>query len=78
MTDGKDRERRGTSVLPVVRLNGGAYFIDLGYRQFREVMNPGSYVDFDSVKGREMCERAGVVTCTLRQANCRIVSSGAN
>ena len=50
-------------VLPVARLNDAAYFIDLRLRQFRETMNPGSYVDFDSVEGRQMCRQAGVATC---------------
>ena len=59
----KENNRYGTRVLPVARLNEAAYFIDLRQRQFRETMNPGSYVDFDSVKGRKMCKRAGVVTC---------------
>ena len=59
----KENNSCGSRVLPVARLNGSAYFIDLRLRQFRETMNPGSYVDFDSVKGREMCEQAGVVTC---------------
>jgi len=50
-------------VLPVVRLGGMAYFVDLSLRQFRETMNPRNYVDFDSVKGEELCAQAGVVTC---------------
>ena len=53
----------GPHSLPVARLNGTAYFVDLRLRQFRETMNPGNYVDFDSVEGRKMCEQAGVVTC---------------
>jgi len=53
----------GPCVLPVISRNGAAYFIDLQLRQFRLTMNPGGYVDFDSVEGREMCRRAGVVTC---------------
>ena len=58
-----EKNRCGTRVLPVARLDDAGYFIDLRLRQFRETMNPGSYVDFDSVKGREMCLQAGVVTC---------------
>ena len=53
----------GPWALAMVRLSGGTYFIDLQLRQFRETMNPGSYVDFDSVKGRTMCRQAGVATC---------------
>ena len=59
----KENNCGGMRVLPVARLNGGAYIVDLRLRQFRQTMNPGSYVDFDSVKGQEMCERVGVVTC---------------
>ena len=50
-------------VLPVVSLGGTAYLVDLGQRQFRETMNPSSYVDFDTVKGEQLCRQAGVVTC---------------
>ncbi len=50
-------------VLPTVRLGGRAYIIDLRLRLFRETMEPGNYVDFDSVKGQEMVRDAGVVTC---------------
>ena len=50
-------------VLPVVRLEGTPYFIDLAQRHFRETMNPTNYVDFDSVKGARLCRQAGVVTC---------------
>ena len=53
----------GPWVLPIARLVDSPYFIDLRLRQFRETMNPGSYVDFDSVEGRTKCRKAGVVTC---------------
>ena len=49
--------------LPTVLLGGKGYFIDLEARLFRETMDPGRYVDFDSVKGKELREQAGVVTC---------------
>ena len=44
-------------------LVGKGYFIDLEARLFRETMDPGRYVDFDSVKGKWSCQQAGVVTC---------------
>ena len=50
-------------VLPTIRLNGKAYFVDLALRQFRETMDPGKRIDFDAVKGVELCWQAGVVTC---------------
>ena len=56
------QERRG-QVLPTIVLGGKGYFIDLQARLFKETMNPRNYVDFDSVKGEELCAQAGVVTC---------------
>ena len=44
------RDDRRT-VLPEVRLDGGTFVVDLRLRQFRQTMNPGGYVDFESVKG---------------------------
>ena len=49
--------------MPVIRLAGTAYFIDLSHRHFKETMNPGIRVDFDSVEGQRLCRQAGVVTC---------------
>jgi hypothetical protein len=57
------REGQTVRVLPVVRLAGNAYFVDLEYRHFKETMNPGNYVDFDSVKGQRFCQEASVITC---------------
>ena len=50
-------------VLPIVRINGTAYYIDLVQRQFRDVMLPRDHISFDSVKGIEMRHALGVVTC---------------
>ena len=66
---------RRRAVLPVVRLEGTAYFIDLSQRQFRETMNQGDYVDFDSVKGKRLCEEAGVVTCLRCGASVIVAAS---
>jgi len=63
MTRRISEDTRKPVVLPVVRLGGVAYFVDLSLRQFRETMNPRNYVDFDSVKGQELCAQVGVVTC---------------
>ncbi|MBN1346702.1 MAG: hypothetical protein JXQ73_28685 [Phycisphaerae bacterium] len=60
-------------MLPVVRLDGTAWFVDLRLRQFRETMNPHNYVDFDTVKGTRFCQQAGVVTC-LRCGTSVVVS----
>jgi hypothetical protein len=59
--------------LPVVMLDGTAWFVDLRLRQFRETTNPHNYVDFDTVKGQRFCQQAGVVTC-LRCGTSVIVS----
>ena len=50
-------------VLPTVRLNSKAYVIDLALRQFRDTFNPQSRIDFDSVKGQQLCQQASVITC---------------
>ena len=60
--------------LPTISLGRKGYFIDLQSRLFRETMDPGRYVDFDSVRGKELCEQAGVVTC-LRCGASVIVSA---
>jgi len=59
-TDGKTTV---PAVLPVARIEGTAYLIDLESRFFREALYPGRYVDFDTVKGRTLCGLAGVITC---------------
>ena len=61
-------------VLPTILLGGKGYFVDLEARLFKETMNPCSYVDFDSVKGQELSQQAGVVTC-LRCGASVIVSA---
>ena len=50
-------------VVPIVRINGTAYYIDLAQRQFRDVMMPRNYIAFDSVRGIEMRHALGVITC---------------
>ena len=73
--------------LPTILLGGKGYVIDLEARLFRETMDPGRYVDFDSVKGSELREQAGIVTClgcgasviisaALRRARLRCVWCG--
>ena len=39
--------------LPTVLLGGKGYFIDLEARLFRETMDPGRYIDFDSTVNAE-------------------------
>ena len=39
--------------LPTILLSGKGYFIDLEARLFRETMDPGRYIDFDSTVNAE-------------------------
>ena len=57
------RTTQGRPALPTILLGGKGYFIDLEARLFRETMDPGRYVDFDSTRGSELREQAGIVTC---------------
>jgi len=50
-------------VLPIVQLDGTAYYIDLDHRLFKPVMTPKAYIDFDSVAGLRLCQESGVMTC---------------
>ena len=59
----KRKEADGPGVLPVIQHGPTQYFTDLRLRQFRNTENPHDYVDFDSDKGRQMCEQAGIVVC---------------
>ena len=54
---------QGRPALPTILLGAKGYFVDLEARLFRETMDPGRYVDFDSARGNELRERAGIVTC---------------
>ena len=53
----------GRPALPIVRMNGTAYMVDLGQRQFRDTFNLQGWIDFDSVKGERLRSLIGVVTC---------------
>ena len=59
----KKEEADGPWVLPIIQHGPTQYFADLRLRQFRNVENPHDYVNFDSEKGRQMCEQAGIVVC---------------
>ncbi len=65
----KKNRYKGPSFLPILRLPGISYFIDLQLGQFRDVENPGDYHDFDSEEGRRMRQQANVVTCSRCNAN---------
>jgi len=66
--------KNASLVLPIVRVNGTGYYVDLEHRLFRDTMNPSRYIDFDSAAGRHLSRQAGVVTC-LRCGASVIVSS---
>ncbi len=59
----KTEETGGPWVLPIIQHGPTQYFVDLRLRLFRNVKDPHDYVDFDSEKGRQMCERVGIVVC---------------
>ena len=59
----KRHKADGPWVLPIVWRGPTQYFTDLRLRQFRNVKNPHDCVDFDSDKGRQTCEQAGIVVC---------------
>ena len=63
-------EADGPWVLPVVQFGPMQCFVDLRLRQFRNVQKPHEYWDFESEKGKQMCERCGVVMCQ----ECRMVA----
>ena len=62
-------------MLPTISIGGQGYFIDLESRLFRETMDPGRYVDFDSVKGKALRKQAGVVTCLSCGASVIVAAS---
>ena len=59
----------GPRHLTVLRLPGISYFIDLQLGQFRDVDNPGNYIDFDSDDGRRLCQQANVISCRKCRAH---------
>ena len=81
------RPIQGRPALPTILLGGKGYFIDLEARLFRKTMDPGRYIDFDSARGSELREQAGIVSClgcgasvivavSLRGARLRCVRCG--
>lgn len=46
-------------LLPVVRLNGREYLVDVASRQFKEFRDSGRRVWFYSAKGRQMVRECG-------------------
>jgi len=59
----KEDDTGGRGGLPVVQTGPMQYFADLRLRQLRNVKSPHESVDFDSERGRRMCEQAGIVVC---------------
>jgi hypothetical protein len=58
----KMEEANDKRLLPVVRLDGTEYLVDVANRQFKEFQEPGKSVWFYSEKGRQMvrqCAEAG-------------------
>jgi hypothetical protein len=53
----------GPCTHPIVQHGPTQYFADLWLRQFRNVQKPHEYWDFESERGKQMCEECGVVMC---------------
>lgn len=49
-------------VLPMIQVEALSYYVDLRLRQFRE-MHLLECVEFDSEKGRAICDRANILSC---------------
>jgi hypothetical protein len=62
----------GVHALPILRLTDKSYYIDLYLKQFREVDNPGSFINFGSDEGKMLCKYAKIVSC--RCGVCAIVA----
>ena len=54
----------GPWTLPLVRVGETMYFADLRLKQFRDISNPHDCVDFDSERGRHICQQNGVIRCS--------------
>ena len=63
----------GPRQLAMLKLPEASYFIDLQLGQFRDVENPGNYIDFDSDEGRRLCQQANVISC--RRCRARMIVS---
>ena len=56
-------EGKRPQALPVVSADATSYLVDLAGRILRPAFTPAKRIDFDSVKGNQICARAGVLTC---------------
>ena len=54
-------DKAGKRLLPVVRLDGTEYLVDVANRQFKEFQEPGKSVWFYSEKGRQMVRQCAEV-----------------
>ena len=53
----------GVRMLAMARLEPEMHFIDLRLGEFRDSLDPGKRMAFDSPPGRELCGLLGVVRC---------------
>ena len=52
-------DKPGKRLLPVVRLDGTEYLVDVANRQFKEFRDPEKRIWFYSEKGRQMVRQCG-------------------
>ena len=56
MEHNKTAKQPGPRQLPMVFLHGVYYYVDEKLRQFREINNLQSVIDFDSARGQLLCD----------------------
>lgn len=56
-------EYPGAWRLPILKYDGVDYFVDMRLKQFREVSNPHSFIDFDSDTGTHICAGFTILAC---------------
>ena len=53
----------GQRALPIVQYGAVKYYVDLRLKGFWNTADSQSFIDFDSERGRFMCEHLGVILC---------------
>ena len=53
----------GQRALPIVQYGQARYYVDLKLKGFWDIADPQSFIDFDSQRGRFMCEHLGIILC---------------
>ena len=53
----------GQRALPIVQYGAVKYYVDLRLKGFWDIADSQSFIEFDSERGRFMCEYLGIVLC---------------